>query len=146
MQAQEIKRPKPLWQRQCDRLRVVVKFTVIAQRILICGLIAALIGIVLDHFTRLPRIHLRWAAIFFIAAWVGVEILGKCLSAYFLGAARAGWMNRRSALVDVCSHLATCADELQAFTVGKPDSWIKPLREIANWMPGEVQKILTGVN
>jgi hypothetical protein len=151
MQAQNTdRRLKPLWQKQCDRLRSVGKFTLIAQRILLFGLIATLIGVALGHFTRFPQLHLRWAAVVFITAWVGVEVLCKCLSAYFFGAARAGWMKRRSFLVDACAQFTTSVDHLQSLALGLADPRTKPVREAvreaAIVVPGQVQKILASVS
>ena len=145
MQTQHLKRvTTPFWAKDLDRLRSAAKFTSIAQRILVLGLIATLIGTVVGHFTPLPNFRLRWPVIFFIAAWVGVEIRWKCLSAYCVGAIRAGWMKKRSVLVEAFCKMGTETDHIRALTEGK--SWLTPVREATDSVLGQIKTLLASVN
>jgi len=142
----QIQQFKKLFEKTSGHLASAAKFTLNARRILVFALTVALAGIVMGPFIGFPQAQLRWAAFFLIAAEVAVEIRWKCLSTYFLGAARAGWMERRSFLVDGCGQLTTCTNLLQALPMGKTGSWVTPVRETANSVSGHVQSILAGVN
>jgi hypothetical protein len=139
---------EPLWQKKLHRLVAAWKRTSIVRGILVSGFLLAIIGSIVCHSVRLPRIPFILSAIVVAFAWVSLEFLWKCLFAYYVGAAQAEWMTARRKWVKACSagdnvdaQIVNLRAVLQDFLADKTGAWVSSLQETVSSLSGKMNSI-----